>query len=56
MSITFLIMFNLFLGLFNFVLLIYHITTFYHTTRHKLKNKPCPHGYEDWSDCPDCGH
>lgn len=16
----------------------------------------CPHGFEDWSDCPDCGH
>jgi hypothetical protein len=16
----------------------------------------CPHGYQDWSDCPDCGH
>jgi hypothetical protein len=19
-------------------------------------NSACPHGYEDWSDCPDCGH
>ena len=18
--------------------------------------KACPHGFEDWSDCPDCGH
>ena len=17
---------------------------------------PCPHGYEDWDDCPDCRH
>jgi hypothetical protein len=58
MTITFLIIFNLFLGLFNFVISISHITTFYHVTRDKMKNKPnpCPHGYEDWSDCPDYGH
>jgi len=34
--------------------------------RNKLKNgiyeeylrkqKECPHGYEDWNDCPDCCH
>lgn len=58
MPITFLIIFNLFLGLFNMIFFIYHITIFYHVPRHKMKNKPspCPHGYEDWGDCPDCGH
>lgn len=21
-----------------------------------IEKTKCPHGYEDWSDCPDCGH
>jgi len=20
------------------------------------EQKPCPHGWEDWDDCPDCRH
>lgn len=24
--------------------------------RDKKINTPCPHGHEDWDDCPDCCH
>lgn len=22
----------------------------------KILNQPCPHGWENWDDCPDCCH
>lgn len=23
---------------------------------HYIKPVPCPHGWENWDDCPDCSH
>jgi hypothetical protein len=44
-----------FLSLITFVMLIVHISD--HNYEKKLiKKTVCPHGYEDWDDCPVCGH
>lgn len=29
---------------------------FSHYRKVRPVDKPCPHGWEDWNDCPDCCH